>query len=213
MQTPQPTPRQAEILQRLKTGAETAAIPITNDAGHIIGALRPIDRAAAEDPEVVNALYRWRAAAPGGFLTVFEPTPEKTSAYLQRLSLPDPGRILFLIEDADRRRVGNIGLCNISENSAEVDNVVRGEPAAPGFMAQVQMALIGWTRETLGADRVYLNVLSDNERAIASYRKAGYVETDRVRLRREDTADGYRLVPDRGADARSLSLVRMEAPS
>jgi hypothetical protein len=63
------------------------------------------------------------------FLTVFDPTPEKTRHYLTAFSRPDPSRIRFLVE-RDNRPVGHIGLCNTAADGAEIDNVMRGEPDA-----------------------------------------------------------------------------------
>ena len=205
-----PSPEQAALLKSLKLG-RGAEVEARDQAGRPIGRLTMITEAAARDDTLVADLCRWRAANMSGFLTVFQPTMEKTRDYLDRLAVPDPRRVLFLIQDAEGRRVGNIGLCNIAPGKAEIDNVVRGETVeTPAFMSHVQEALIGWAAATLGVARVYLNVLSDNPRAVASYERAGYVETDRVPLMRVDTTDGYRLVPDPAAPDGAVSLIRME---
>lgn len=207
-----PAPEQAAVVERLKNAVDPRAetVAVRDDAGTVIGRLVPVTRVGADDPTLIEDLCRWRAANMDGFLTVFAPTPDKTRGYLQKLALPDPGRVLFLIEDADGRRVGNIGLCNIAPGEAEVDNVVRGEAvAAPQFMRHVQNALIGWAGERLGVTSVYLNVISTNARAVNSYLRSGYRETERVPLVREDTSDGHRLVPTEGAKS-AVSLIRME---
>lgn len=208
-----PTPSQTALLNGIRRGAVAAEIVVRDDEGRAVGVLSPITDALAADAAVVDSLYRWRAAAMRGFLTVFAPTPEKTRAYLHKIALADPTRILFLVRDLEGRPIGNIGLCNVAPGEAEVDNVVRGERVpVPGFMIHVQRALVDWASSALGSRRVYLNVLSDNPRAIESYRRAGYVETGRTPLAREDTADGYRLTPMPGAALNEPTLVRMELP-
>ncbi len=208
-----PSPAQAALLDRVKRGEAYAEVTVLDDEGRTIGGLTPVTHAAAADPEVVDSLFRWRAASMRGFLTVFEPTPDKTRGYLRTVALGDPARILFLVRDARGRLVGNIGLCNVAPGEAEVDNVVRGERVGvPSFMTHVQRALVDWAAGALAVRRAYLNVLSDNSRAIESYRRAGYVETGRTPLLREDTADGYRLIPTPGAAQGDPALVRMELP-
>lgn len=206
-------PAQGDLIARLKAPGETAdgPIDIRGADDEVIARLVVIDQARAADPEVVQSLFRWRAASMTGFLTVFEPTIEKTRGYLEKLVLTDPARILFLILDPNGRPVGNIGLCNVTAADAEVDNIVRGERVeTPNFMARVQAGLIAWARERLGVARVYLNVLSDNERAVNSYLKAGYVETGRTPLVREAIEGGYRLVPTPGGgDPAEPVLIQM----
>jgi RimJ/RimL family protein N-acetyltransferase len=206
-------PAQGELVARLKRSSDDAdaVVDVRGADGEIIARLVAINQDRAAHPAVVESLFRWRAAAMTGFLTVFEPTLEKTRGYLEKLVLVDPARILFLILDPAGRPVGNIGLCNITADEAEVDNIVRGERVeTANFMAQVQAGLIAWAHRRLGVSRVYLNVLSDNERAVNSYLKAGYVETGRTPLTREPIEGGYRLVPTPGGgDPAQPQLIQM----
>ena len=206
-------PAQGALIARLKQPGDTAdaGIDIRNADGEVVARLVAVNQTRATDPAIVDCLFRWRAASMTGFLTVFEPTVDKTRGYLEKLVLTDPARILFLILDPAGRPVGNIGLCNVTGADAEVDNIVRGERVeTPNFMAQVQAGLIAWAQERLGVERVYLNVLSDNERAVNSYLKAGYVETGRTPLTREAIEGGYRLVPTPGGgDPAEPTLIQM----
>jgi RimJ/RimL family protein N-acetyltransferase len=146
------------------------------------------------------------------FLTVFVPNLERTREYLSAFSLPDPARILFLIADRDRRYIGHIGLCNIAAGGAEIDNVIRGEPTdTPDLMVRAHNALLGWAFINLDIPLVYLNVLSDNARAMRTYEKVDLRRVSTTPLMREEREDGYRLVPARsGGSNAGVALMRME---
>lgn len=203
--------KQAEIIRRLKDGEAIDGVAVLDGTAARVGTLRPISRQMAESRDLLERLCRWRANAMHSFLTVFEPSVEKTQAYLQKFSLPDPARILFLIENSAGEPVGNIGLANVTEHDAEIDNVLRGEKAdARGFMRMVQNALATWAMDRLGVQRVYLNVLSHNDRAIASYEAAGFIIVGKEPLTREDIEGGYRLVPAPSGARADAELIRME---
>jgi len=206
-----PTAEQARIVSGLKSAAPRIfSVPIFS-GNSVAGRLAPLTRDMAADPAVVDALFRWRRANMAAFLTVFDPTPEKTRSYLTAFSLPDPARVLFLIEHEDRT-VGHIGLCNIAAGGAEIDNVMRGEPVdVAGFMRDAHIALLRWAFSTLDVPVIYLNVLADNTRAVRAYEKIGFRTVSRTPLRREDFHGGYRLVPaaDDGVDS-GRALLRME---
>jgi RimJ/RimL family protein N-acetyltransferase len=211
-----PTPEQACVIAGLKSGLPRAmSIPILSAQASVAGSLVPMTYRLAEDPVVVDALFRWRRSHMTAFLTVFIPTLEKTRNYLTAFSLPDGARILFLIADRESRYVGHIGLCNIAADGAEIDNVIRGEPVdGPDFMVCAHNALLGWAFASLDIPLAYLNVLAHNERAIRTYRKVGFRAVSRTPLVREEQGGGYRLrpaFPSNGGSAEA-ALVRMEIP-
>lgn len=205
--------QQAAAVAALKEAADPArvSLAVLDDEGRLTARLIPIGHSNALTDEVLQNLFRWRQGAMRSFLTVFEPSLEKTRGYLEAVALADSARLLFLIEDAEGRAVGNIGLCNITAADAEIDNVIRGESVGRSdFMTWVLRALIRFAHDRLNVERVYLNVLADNERAIRSYQRVGMVETNRVPLAREDIPGGYRWTPSPGMVDPSMALVRME---
>jgi RimJ/RimL family protein N-acetyltransferase len=190
-----------------------ARIPVWSVHGSTAGHLIPVTEERAQDPAIIDALFRWRKAHMAAFLTVFTPTPDKTRDYLTAFSLPDPGRILFLLADRAGRHVGHIGLCNITAADAEIDNVIRGEAVdTPDFMVRAHEALLRFAFVELGIASAYLNVLADNTRAIRTYRKVGFRAAGTTPLTREERDDGYRLRPAEKPqpNVRLPMLVRME---
>lgn len=188
--------------QRRKVAALKSAssglkiIDVVSDTGQVLGSLQAITADDLKDDILLNRLCEWRRSAKHGFLTVFEPSAESTLYYLENISLPDPGRILFIVRDASSRPIGNIGLCNIAAGEAELDNVLRGEPApAPLFMKYVIEAVLKFAFEDLGVQKVVLNVLSGNDSAIKSYLRVGFEVVRTQKLLRTDTDDGFKLTP------------------
>lgn len=204
--------RNHAAIAALKTAqvAEAVALPIHAASGDRIGRLVPLTASLCRESAIVADLFRWRSQAITRFLTVFEPTLEKTQGYLDGLVLVDPARILFLVVDADGQRIGNIGLCSVTDDEAEVDNVIRGERALPHFMDAAQRAILRFAFDSLGVHTVFLRVLADNKPAIDSYLRLGYRVTSSQPLRREDTSDGYRWVADDAAADSATRLLRME---
>jgi RimJ/RimL family protein N-acetyltransferase len=208
-----PTAEQARIIASLKSGSQPdMPIPIASAEGAAAGFLTPITYALAKDATIIDALFRWRLSHMKSFLTVFDPTPEKTRNYLTAFSLPDDARILFLVVSRDRY-VGHIGLCSIAPEGGEIDNVIRGEPVdMPGFMVCAHEALLRWAFRALAFPVAYLNVLADNTRAIKTYEKVGFRAIGTTPLLREDHEDGYRLRPisRSSGNATGPKLLRME---
>jgi len=209
-----PTSEQAQLIANLKKmPGRTFAIPIQLHGGDVVGNLLPITFQMAEKDDLVATLCRWRQAHLTKFLTVFEPSLDKTRVFLKEFSLPDPTRILFMIENIDQYPVGHFGFCKITADRAELDNVIRGEIVnVPNFMFYSQVTLLRWAFHYLDLELVYLNVLTHNTRAIRSYQKIGFTAAGEQQLMQQSFDDGYKLVPASGPVGKltDLMLMRME---
>jgi RimJ/RimL family protein N-acetyltransferase len=201
---------QAELILRLKNTAPPLDIPVLDASGTVIGSLVLITAAIVEMPGMVEDLCRWRTTHKSRFLTVFEPSIESMRNYLLNFSLPDPARVLFLLKDAAGRRVGHMGLCNISEQGAELDNVMRGERVSTAkFMQHALKSFIRWSVENLRLNKLYLNVLADNDAAKTTYEQIGFAVVSQQWLERIDQIGGYKLVPS--GNEHDQILLHMEA--
>ena len=196
---------------RLKRGeAGWAPYRVRSQTGQEIGELCLITHDLAADARTIEKLCLWRANHAQNFLTVLPVSLESTKNYLETIYLPDTSRLLFLLKESDRF-VGNCGLANISENSAELDYIIRGETVHDkSFMVLAQIALIRWASEALHIETFYLRVLATNFKAIRSYERVGFKPVSSTPLRRQDFEDGYKLIPDPESPHTGLALLRME---
>ncbi|MGE6784148.1 GNAT family N-acetyltransferase [Ensifer adhaerens] len=176
-------------------------IPIMSEGGEVIGRLSCLDRTNASDAATIAALTTWRNANREAFLTQFEATETRTANWLARVVLPGRGRILFLIIDADDKLVGNVGFANLTEESAELDNVLRGELSRyPRIATAAVQSLLAWAFADLGLRSIYLNVFANNDRAIGMYKTLGFLpgEERRLSVMRSDDEIRYLIDSDAG---------------
>jgi hypothetical protein len=170
-----------EIVRKLKCfsadNPNHYQIAITNDDKAVIGFLQPVTHNIVFDNIVIDSLTRWRSKFKKYFLTQFEPTIERTKYWLENIVLPDNSRILFLIFDDTNKLVGNFGICNISKDSIELDNLIRGEKGGdPKLIFYAELSLMKWAYESLGVSDIYLRVFSNNFKTKALHQLVGFEE-------------------------------------
>ena len=186
------------------------------------GALVPVCQLHLTDRGLIASLSRWRSENAFAFPTRFAVTDEGTRRWLEAGLLGVEDRILFLVCDRHGHPVGHLGFAAAAapDGSMEVDNVVRGQAGSPGLMAAALNGLVDWAEEMFLPSRIHLRVFAGNDRAIAFYRRNGFVERGRQPLRR--SVDGGResfAPPEQGdnapADAENLlmDLVARERPA
>ena len=186
-------------------------IEIKNQDGPI-GFLVPIDQKLIENKNIIQSLVKWRNENMRFFLTRFKASEDRTYNWLKDIVLTSDDRILFVIFENEQKAVGNIGLCNITEKSAEIDNVLKGEKTEKnGFMFFAQIALIKWAISNLKIDDIYLNVISDNDNAIRFYSKLGFIKTHIYKLNKVvlDNETRYEVDETSEPDNGEVGLVKM----
>ena len=161
----------------------------------------------------VAVLTEWRNRYVTSFLTEFEATPARTRDWLVQRVGPDRGRVLFMVESMDGRRIGYMGLAFIdwASGSGEADAVVRGVDGFPGVMLTGLRTLLWWAQCELGLVRLGVRVRSDNP-ALGFYRKLGFQERQREALRRTDVPGMVTWVADPELASAGVSLVHMDWP-
>lgn len=200
-----------EVVQAAKAAATAGEPAFSLPIGRpVAGLLRPVvTRPTGLARADVDVLTAWRNRFAGAFLTEFEATAQRTERWLVDGVGPDDSRILFMVEDAEGRTVGHMGLAFIDweAGSAEADAVVRGGEAPPGLMTRALETMWRWGRSALGLTTLRVRVRSDNP-ALAFYEQAGFRETRRVPLRRVEVDGGARWEEHpAGGD---VSLVHLE---
>jgi RimJ/RimL family protein N-acetyltransferase len=137
----------------------------------------PVGRWILEDLETVQRLTEWRKKTMSNFFTQFEATPESMQSYLDRFSISQSDRILFVLRRGENI-VGHLGLSSVSRSSAEVDNVMKSqtnsEAPTSAEMVCILEAMLSWAKSTLGVHSFRLQVMGTNVPAINLYEKAGF---------------------------------------
>jgi len=202
-----------ELIQAAKATAAAAQPTLCLPVGRpVAGLLRPVvTRPGATSPADVRALTDWRNRHVKSFLTEFVATEERTERWLVESVGADDTRILFMVEDAEARTVGYMGLAFIDweAGTAEFDAIVRGAKAPPGLMSRSIRTMWSWGRTALGLERLCGRVRSDNP-ALAFFEKLGVREHGRVPLRREQAGEEVRWVEDPTIESGGPSLVHLE---
>jgi len=163
-------------LQSLKSGVkETAKLMSISACSDF--SLMPVGRWILEDLETVQRLTEWRKKTMSNFFTQFEATPESMQSYLDRFSISQSDRILFVLRRGENI-VGHLGLSSVSRSSAEVDNVMKSqtnsEAPTSAEMVCILEAMLSWAKSTLGVHSFRLQVMGTNVPAINLYEKAGF---------------------------------------
>lgn len=102
-----------------------------------------------------------------------------------------PDAVHFAIADENDEYLGTISLKDIDRETRTAEYAVSTRKKAHGTGAAMQATrlILQYAFDTLGLERVYLNVLAENGRANAFYRKAGFrfvrEEPDAVEIRGE----------------------------
>jgi len=168
--------------------ADTLSVPLADSVGRLV----PYTQEMWKDDAITKLFAEWREASQDAFPQQFKVTFEGTKNWAQRQLLQLPDRFLFLIEDAQKRYIGHIGLFrfDFKKRFCEVDNVVRGADVSPGIMTHATLALMQWAEKTLHIEQFYLRVMSNNTRALKLYERTGFHEILRVPLAKLHNADG-----------------------
>lgn len=151
-------------------------------------------RLVDDSNDTINLLTIWRNKFWDAFPEKFNATNERTRKWLNEQVLKKPDRILFLIL-LNKKKIGHIGIYRYdeTENSAEIDNVVRAvRDQLPGLMEKVTRFLIDWMFKELNLSKIKLKVFSDNYKAINLYERCGMVTVGNIPLKRINTKSGWK---------------------
>lgn len=153
-------------------------IDVKNRDGGRLGQLVCVDRGLAADSRVIDDLTQWRQTYMEYFLTQFEATAPRTRSWLERVVIPAADRVLFLIVLESGEAVGNFGVCNLTAEAGELDNLIRGRKGGdPRLIYYCELALLSWMFGHLGLKRAMLHVFSNNRPTIRLHSSVGFSES------------------------------------
>jgi hypothetical protein len=188
-----------ELVRRIKDNNNPTVkkfqLDILGEDGIKIGSLNPIDNRLASDQGVIDKLTKWRKIFKKSFLTQFIPTPEKTKSWLESVVLPSDDRVLFLIYTDKGKIVGNFGVCDLCENRADLDNLIRGEIGGhPQLIYFAELAMLRWLFRELDIPIVSLHVFSNNYKTISLHESIGFRTIASYCLIKEESEHELRYV-------------------
>jgi len=159
-------------------------INVTNRENHVIALLKPITLDSLMGIEALaNEMTIWRNKAMPFFKTGFVATTERTINWLKNSVIPAENKILYLIY-VDETLIGHFGLCNITEESAELDNAIRGEKGGSSDLFDcIENAILKTAFETLKVKSVYGRLFSNNFMAMSLHKRLGFIENQRSPLK------------------------------
>jgi hypothetical protein len=199
-----------------RVAAEALAIAVRNADGASIGSLVPVGPWILRSPAEVDLLKAWRQRAMRMFLAQFESTFERTYAYLEKLSIGQEGRLLFLLRDDADRVVGHLGVAEVDGRAGELDNLVRGvDGGDPRLVYFAELTLLHWCFRELTLEDLTARVVSYNWLVIALHEEVGFRVVEQLPLRKVER-DGtifHDPVPEAEANVRyRLTRMRLARP-
>lgn len=169
------------------------SLPLQRRDGTLIGQLLPVGGWSLRDESLISAFTKWRKMFMRFFPSQFNATPESMKSYLENLSIARADRILFAVYDVEVGLVGHIGLSNVTAESAELDNIVRGVSGGePTLMRIAEGTLLSWAFESLGVEQIVAQVLSFNHMAHDLHASFGFVTSESYPLFKNQEGNNVR---------------------
>lgn len=166
------------------------ALKVHTDEGVFIGYLVPIGPWVLSHPGIIESLMRWRERYMKFFLTQFQVSLEKTTAFVKNVPIAKDDRLLFLIYDETKSLKGHIGIADVREGHLELDNLIRGEKGGHQQLIYFsEQTTLDWAYTVLGVETVGLEVLSFNAPTIKLHSRFGFELTEAKPMHKSETAD------------------------
>ena len=182
-------------LSAWKASPGALRLPFSNASGEQLGHLISVGEGDWFDEELAGKIAEWRERDKLAFATRFSPDVTKTKGYLQHVAFAGKDRILFRLTDMDDVLVGHIGLANISDSIADLDNLMLGNRAKGlEFIYAAEIELLYFCYHVLGVERVAADVLSTNLGAQLLHRSIGFTATVKTPLDSTTDASGTEVL-------------------
>ena len=143
--------------------------------------------------ETIHLLTNWRKMYSDFFTSKFNISENRTKQWLEKNYIFKNDRILFLLI-LNGKKIGHIGIINYNKNnnSAEIDNVLRGNREnSTRIMETALTKILEIGFNDLQITKFTLKVFDDNTKAISLYTKCGFTLVDSVPLTKILTHDGW----------------------
>jgi perosamine synthetase len=173
---------------------QVRTIDLPGSTNNPTGYLVPIGKFFDGNQDLIKSMGLWRDAHQYAYPSRFKVTDDGTAKWLTSAVIENDNRLLFLMQNADGKYLGHIGLLKLDDKRCEIDNVLRGESGSPGIVTTALIELEKFVYEELGLEDLELRVLESNKHAVDFYLKNGYSELRRISLQNAGTDDQVNLV-------------------
>lgn len=164
--------------------AVESSISIVDSEGRVIGKLVPIGNWALDNESLLTSFANWRQTFMRFFFTQFCASVDSTIGYIKNHSIKKSDRIFFGIY-VDDELSGHIGLSNVGEIKAELDNIIRGKSGGHrDLMYFAEKALLAWAFEKLKVKTIVAQVMSKNFMALSLHERFGFELKERHHLKK-----------------------------
>jgi RimJ/RimL family protein N-acetyltransferase len=201
-------------LSAWKASPEALRLPFSNTSGEQLGHLICVGKEDWLDEELAQKIAEWRERDKLAFATRFIPDVAKTKGYLQHVAFAGKDRILFRLTDMDDMLVGHIGLANINNSTADLDNLMLGNrDKGLEFIHAAEIELLHFCFDVLGVERVAADVLSTNLGAQLLHRSIGFKATVQTPLDSKIDGSGTEVLSpaqDVAAPTSDINNIRFE---
>lgn len=165
--------------------AKKLRIEVSDNCSKAIGDLVPIGSWALDDDHLIKEFSNWRAMFMRFFQSQFKPSEQRSVYYLSNFSIGQDSRIFFAIYLTSGELIGHIGLSNITETTAELDNIIRGRSGGHSdLMYFSEKALLNWAFQTLKLEKITAQVMSRNILALNLHDRFGFRIVESFPMRR-----------------------------
>lgn len=164
--------------------ALSSSLDVVDEANNKIASLVPIGNWALKDNELLSFFTTWRQTFMRFFLSQFTASQKSTQGYLKKLAIGQRNRIFFAIY-VDKALFGHIGLSNLTESKAELDNIILGVSGGhKDLMYFSEKSLLNWAFTIIKVETVEAQVMSRNFMALLLHERFGFKLRKRFFLRK-----------------------------
>jgi hypothetical protein len=170
-------------LDSVLISAEEPELYLFEEGGLLIGVMRPMTARYLDRMDVMEKLTDWRNVSMKFFLTHIEGTIPLTIEWVKNVLLKSRSQMLWLIYDQNDNLVGHLGFKNLTSQSVQLDNAMRGERQIhPELLVIAGKSLVQWLWQTTPVMHIEAHVLANNAPSIMMIRKIGFQSGKRFPL-------------------------------
>ncbi len=153
-----------------------------------------IRKAKIEDAQAITAAAKEIAQTPGYFCSEPDELTERNFIKtIQALSESEKG--IYLVAECEKKIIGHAFLepmpLNLLSHVTQLTIGIHNGYQEKGIGTVLMEALIKWVKQSATIEKIELNVRASNHRAIALYKKMGFVEEGRLKKRIKINSNHY----------------------